>query len=323
MSIFVRCGSCRRTYKLDDRLGGSTLACEACGGAIAVPGGAGGAMPVADAPAGDPLDDLLALGDAAAAAVATPSAPAWRAAPVRPAPARAKQAVGDDPYVEVPGEGVVDRVVMGVSFGAFAAGVMIPVVLGAAFMLQAPAGSRFDWGRVGRFYGAWAGWVGCFAAMTFGVYAGLAWAGAAVAARLMKFELPRWPYLRFAAAVCGPVAVQFILFAVWFANESHAWPPRAFHWALMGVTFVGLLWLVLRMRARAFAATAGLAVLFAAVLPWLAYRGVMLVTDQSVRYEFGEFRLVSGATVRREEAVTREFEEHVARAKARRATPGG
>src|SRR4051794_8698715 len=85
MSLVARCDSCRKAFKLDDKLAGKKVRCKACGGVITVPRGAGAAAtPRATGDLFNDLDGLLAMEESAA--------PVETAAPVRRSARRAAAA---------------------------------------------------------------------------------------------------------------------------------------------------------------------------------------------------------------------------------------
>src|SRR3954469_22955747 len=67
MSLVVRCDSCRKAFRLDDKFAGKKVRCKACGGVITVPHAAGAAAGTAPMAMGlNDLDSLLAMEESAA-----------------------------------------------------------------------------------------------------------------------------------------------------------------------------------------------------------------------------------------------------------------
>src|SRR5207342_2050372 len=127
------------------------------------------------------------------------------------------------------------------SFGGFALAIVTPVVLLAIRASRLPEGFKLDWSAVGHNMLVWLVWVLVFAVTIFGLYGGLARLGVLVASKLMKFRAPDGAYLRGAAAVCAPVTVQLMMFAIWFGDDSRLEPPMILHWALALALQVGVL----------------------------------------------------------------------------------
>src|SRR3954469_10893943 len=85
MSLVVRCDSCRKAFRLDDKFAGKKVRCKACGGVITVPHAAGAAAATTPRATGlNDLDSLLAMEESAA--------PVEPAAPVRRSARRAAAA---------------------------------------------------------------------------------------------------------------------------------------------------------------------------------------------------------------------------------------
>lgn len=284
MSVVARCGSCQKAYKVDDKHVGRKFRCKACGGVVSTT--ATGAPAPASRPPAAPISAAVSpMAAATATAIPAPLTPApalVMSAATQPAvPLRPEYHAGPpDPYIHFDGEVWVDRIVPTVSFTAFVLALLAPVAIFAYQYAMVPAARSLSSQALWTLLFIYLEMLGIVLIGLFAIPTGLLFLGVFVSSRVMKFEMPRRAFVRCAAVVCAPVAIQSVLLGLGVSHGGFDAPPIVW-WAVSFACWLTALWLMFRLRPAPFAVTVVFALLFGIVVPVLLALLLMVIAASS------------------------------------------
>jgi hypothetical protein len=246
MAVTASCERCGKAYRLDEKFAGKRARCRACGGIVHVP-----TMPSVEPVRGMPTPAPVTAPELVS--VTHPLTPDYAIE-------------RSDAYVRWPGEVHVDRYVPLVTFIAFALALVAPAGYVAYWVWQRPAGTPLRWDLVGYSLGVYLKMLAVFVPGLVGVPTLLLMLGVYVASRVAKFNLPDRFFLRCLTVVCAPVLIQMLVMAARMA-QGYVEALAAFWWVVSMTLWVGVLWLMFRLRPAPFSATVGFAFIFCVGIP--------------------------------------------------------
>lgn len=246
MAVTATCESCGKAYRLDDKFAGKRARCRACGGVVNVP-----ALSSAEPARGVPVPPPPTVPEFVP--VARPVTPDY--AVERP-----------DAYVRWPGETHVDRYVPLVTFIAFGLALVAPVAYVTYWVWQRPAGMPIRWDLVGYSLGVYLKMLAVLVPALVGVPTLLLMLGVYVSSRVAKFQLPDRFFVRCLTVVCAPILIQMLVMAAPMA-QGYVEAVTPLLWVVSMTLWLGVLWLMFRLRPAPFSATVGFALVFCVGIP--------------------------------------------------------
>ena len=234
----------------------------------------------------DPFADLDALASLESTGrVAEPEespAPRRRAAPPEesaeaPAPAAAHDpnfmAYGTapvNPFVTLPGEEAIDKYLPWVPVGIFLAMLGVGIYRGIAAINDEATAAKLPNELLMQVIAKFLGFMAGVTVAMIGVLAPLCLLGVFIASKIMKFTNPHGLYLKCLAVMCTPASLAYACNGFDINREM-----TAVSWWVSVPAMVGVLWLLMRLRALPFAVTASFAALLSVGLPMMLFFAIV------------------------------------------------
>lgn len=258
MSLIARCGSCGKSYRVDDALAGKRARCKACGGVVEVPSD----QPVTSTMGGSRGVAAPAMALQPGFAVPAPNFAIPTAQPVTPDYFVERP----DAYVRWDGDHQVDRWVPFVVLVGFVLALLSPIGIVAYAIAQTPPGTPIPWDKLSFLLGQYLKLLAILVPGMVGVPTLLLMLGVYVSSRVMKFALPDRFFLRCLTVICAPVLIQALIMGFRIAQGDLEMAPGLW-WVVSMTLWLGVLWLMFRLRPAPFSVTLGLAFIFCIGIP--------------------------------------------------------